>query len=140
MKNTDKSWNKVFGLIYLVKHTEDDIPDGMKETVKERTVTEEINTQFFRDSKHAVSVGTGNEFAGHGKRTLLIVFVTTGRTEAAFASEWRKLEITAVRASKHGPAMRGITTVNHLFDVFDFSFTRMQSINDFFIMVSKNGL
>ena len=88
MKDTDKSWNKVFGLIHLVKHTEDDIPDGMKETVKERTVTEEINTQFFRDSKNTVSVGTGNEFAGHGKRPLLIVFIATGRTKAAFTAEW----------------------------------------------------
>jgi len=70
----------------------------------------------------------------------LIVFVTTGRTEPAFASERRKLEITAVRASEHGSTMGGITAVNHLFDVFHFSFTRMQSINDFFIMVSKNGL
>ena len=140
MKNTDKSWNKVFGLIHLVKHTEDDIPDGMKETVKERTVTEEINTQFFRDSKNTVSVGTGNEFAGHGKRTLLIILVTTGRAEAAFATEGRKLEITTVRASEHSTAMRRITTVNHFFDVFNFGFTRMQSIENFFVMVSKNGL
>lgn len=60
----------------------------MKETVKERTVTEEINTQFFRDSKNTVSVCTGNEFAGHGKRTLLIILVAAGRAETAFATEW----------------------------------------------------
>lgn len=140
MEDTDKSRNKVFGLIHFGKHAKNNIPDGMEEAVKEGTVTEEINTQFFRDSKNTVSVGTGNKFAGHRKRTLLIVPVTTGRTEAAFAAERGKLKITAVRASEHGSAVRGVTAVNHFFDVFHFGFTWMQSINDFFIMVSKNGL
>ena len=140
MKDTDKSGNKVFGLIHLVKHTEDDIPDGMKETVKERAVTKKVNTEFFRDSKNTVSVGTGNQLTGHGKRPLLIVFIATGRTEAAFATKRRKLEIAAVRATKHGSTMGRVTTVNHLFNVFYFSFTWMESVNDFLIMVSKNGL
>ena len=94
----------------------------MEETVKERTVTEEINTKFFRDSKNTVSVGTGNKFTGHGKGPLLIVFVAAGRTEPAFASEWRKLEITTVRTSEHGSAAGRITAVNHLFNIFHFGF------------------
>ena len=77
------------------------------------------------DSENTVSVSTGNEFAGHRKRTLLVVFIAAGRAEAAFAAERRKLKITTVRASKHGAAMRWVATVNHLLDVFDFGFTWM---------------
>lgn len=140
MENTDKTRDKVLSLIHFRKHAQNNIPDGMEETVQQRTVTEEINTQFFRDSKNTVSVGTGNKFAGHGKRPLLIVFIATGRTEAAFATERRKLEIAAVRASKHGTPMRRITTVNYLLDVLNFGFARMQSINNFFVIVCKNSL
>ena len=38
VKDTNEPGDKVFGLIDVVKHTENHISDGMKETVEERTV------------------------------------------------------------------------------------------------------
>lgn len=38
VKDTNEPGNKVFGLIDVLKHTENHIPDGMKETVEERAV------------------------------------------------------------------------------------------------------
>jgi len=70
-------------------------------------------------------VGTGNQLAGHGKRTLLVVFVATGRTETAFATEWDKFKFTTVRTSKHGTTMGRVAAVNHLFDIFNLGFAGM---------------
>ena len=38
VKDTNEAGDKVFGLIDVLKHTENHIPDGMKETVEERAV------------------------------------------------------------------------------------------------------
>ena len=38
VKDTNEPGDKVFGLIDVLKHTENHIPDGMKETVEERAV------------------------------------------------------------------------------------------------------
>ena len=97
----------------------------MEETVKERTVTEEINTQFFRDSKNTVSVGTGNKFKRHGRRPLFGILYTTGRTESGMATERNKFKISTVRTAVHGTAVGRVTTMNHLVDILDDSRTRM---------------
>ena len=66
-----------------------------------------------------MSVNAGNEFGGHMKRAHLVALLTTGGTEATFAAEGNKLKLTAFRAAEHGTSEGGITTVNHLFDIFE---------------------
>lgn len=119
MKDTNEAGDKVFRLIDVMKHTKNNISDGMEETVEERAVAKEIDPQFFGDGKNTVTVDTGNEFRGHAKRTYLIVLVAAGRAEAAVTTKWYELEVTAVRTAIHGTAKRGITAVDHLIDIFD---------------------
>ena len=38
MKNADKTGNKVFGLVEIMKHTKNDTADSLKEAVEERTI------------------------------------------------------------------------------------------------------
>ena len=72
-----------------------------------------------------MSVGTGNEFAGHMKRAELVVFVAAGRTKTALATEGNKFKVTTMSATIHGTAMRRVTTMNHLVDIFNDGRTRM---------------
>lgn len=140
MKNADKTGSKVFRLIHFGKHAKDYIPDRGKQKTEPCTVLKEVDTEFFRDGKDTMSVYAGNELAGHMKRTELIVFVTTGRTEAAFTAEGNKLEITTVGAAIHGTTMRRVAAMNHLVNIFDDGRTGVQFINDMFVIVGKNGL
>jgi hypothetical protein len=52
----------------------------------------------------------------------------------------KTFKFTAFRATVHGTAIRRVTTMNHLLDVFDYSVARMKSIYHFFIMISKDFL
>ncbi len=140
VEDTNEPGSKVFGLIDVVKHTKNNVSDGMKETVQERTVAEKVDTQLFGDSKNAVTVDTGNELGGHAERTYLIVLVATGRTETAVTADGYEFEIAAVRACIHGTAIGGITAVDHLINVFDHGRSWMKKIKEFFIMFFKNGL
>jgi len=85
-------------------------------------------------------VNAGNKLAGHAKGTFLIVHVTTGRTETAFASERDKFKFSTVRATIKSTAVRRVTTVNHFVNVMKNSFSRMELIKDVFIIISKNSL
>ena len=87
-----------------------------------------------------MSVNTGNQLAGHMERTHLIILVTTGRTEATLASEENKFKFATMRAAIHGTAISRVTTMNHLANIFNNSRTRMELINDMFVVISKNGL
>lgn len=44
MKDTDKSRSKVFGLVKLEEHAEDDVPDRMEEAVKEGVILKKKDT------------------------------------------------------------------------------------------------
>ena len=59
------------------------------------------------------------------KRTHLVVFVTTGRAESAFATERNKFKISAMRTGIHGSAVERVTTMNRLVDILDDGRTRM---------------
>lgn len=87
-----------------------------------------------------MTVDTGNELGGHAKRTYLIVLVATGRAEPAVTADRYEFEIAAVRACIHGTAIGGITAVDHLINVFDYRRSRMEKIDQFFVMFFKNGL
>ena len=85
-------------------------------------------------------MNTGNELAGHMERTELIVFVATGRAKTAFTAKGNKLKISTVRTAIHGTTVRRVTTMNHLVDIFNDSRTRMELVNNVFIIIGKDGL
>ena len=100
----------------------------------------EIKAKFFRDCENTMSVNAGNKFAGHMKRTELIIFVTAGRTETAFTTKGNEFKITTMGTAIHGTAMGMVTTMNHLVDIFNDGRTRMEFINDMFVIVGEDGL
>jgi len=87
-----------------------------------------------------MAMNTGNKFAGHMKRTKLVVFVSTGRAKTAFTAKGNKFKISTVRTAIHGTTMRRVTTMNHLVDIFNDSRTWMEFVNDMFIIIGKDRL
>ena len=65
-----------------------------------------------------MSVGTGNKFKRHSRRTLFGIFHTAGGTESGMATKRNKFKMAALGAGVHGTAIRGVATVNHLGDIF----------------------
>ena len=49
MRDADKARIKVFGLVKLEEHTQDDIPDRMKQAVKKGMVLKKKDAEFFRN-------------------------------------------------------------------------------------------
>ena len=119
MKNADESRNKVLCFINLGKHTKNYTLDSMKKTVKKRTVFQKEGSKLFRNSKNTMTMFTVNNLKGHGGSAINRIHVSAGRTKTAFAAEGNKLKLTAFRAAEHGTSEGGITTVNHLFDIFE---------------------
>ena len=70
-----------------------------------------------------MAMNTRNKFAGHMKRTKLVIFVATGRAKTAFTAKGNKFKISTVRTVIHGTTMRRVTTMNHLVDIFNDSRT-----------------
>ena len=87
-----------------------------------------------------MAMNTGNELAGHMERTELIVFVSAGRAKTTFTAKGNKFKISTVKTAIHGTTVRRVTTMNHLVDIFNDSRTRMEFINDVFIIIGKDGL
>ena len=87
-----------------------------------------------------MAMSAGNKFASHMKRAKLIVFVATGRAKTAFTAKGNKFKISTVRTAIHGTTVRRVTTMNHLVDIFNDSRTRMEFVNDVFIIIGKDGL
>ena len=112
----------------------------MKQAVKEFTVFKEEVTEIFVDGENAMPVNNINQFEGHVGGAFHRILIPTGGTETAVTSEGNKFKFTAFRATVHGTAIRRVTTMNHLLDVFDYSVARMKSIYHFFIMISKDFL
>ena len=74
------------------------------------------------------------------ERTSLVIAVATRRAETTLTAERNKFQISAMRATIHGTTIRRVTTIKHLANVFNDGLTRMQSINHFFIIITKNVL
>ena len=49
MRDADKARIKVFGLVKLEEHTQDDIPDRMEQAVKKGMVLKKKDAEFFRN-------------------------------------------------------------------------------------------
>lgn len=87
-----------------------------------------------------MAMNTGNELAGHMERTELIVFVSAGRAKTAFTAKRNKFKIATVRTAIHSTTVGRVATMDHLVDIFNDSRTRMEFVNDMFIIIGKNGL
>lgn len=60
VENTDKTRDKVFRFVHLIKHTKYNTADSIEQTVKKGTVFEKKVTEFFVNGKNTVTVGTLN--------------------------------------------------------------------------------
>ena len=87
-----------------------------------------------------MSVGAGNKLKRHVQGAHLIIFVSAGRTESAFAAKSNKFKFSTMRATIKSSALRVVTAMNHLVDIFNDSRTRMEFVNDVFIIIGKDGL
>ena len=85
-------------------------------------------------------MNTIDKFAGHMKRTFLIIHVSTGRTETRFTTKRNEFQFATIRACKESTAIRGVTTMNHLGDVLNLSLTGMKFVKDMLIIIDKNVL
>ena len=87
-----------------------------------------------------MAMDAGDKLAGHMERTKLVIFVSTGRAKTAFTAKGNKFKIPTVGTAIHGTTVRRGATMNQLVDVFDDSRTRMEFVNDAFIIIGKDGL
>ena len=140
MQDTNEARSKIPGLIHVKEETQYNRAHSLKKTVQERAIFKEEDTEFFRNSEDAVAMFTFDQFSSHSSCAFSGVKITAGGTETRMTAERYEFEMTAERASIHGTSESGITTIDHLVDVFNFDRTRMQSIYDFFIVVTKNLL
>ena len=68
----------------------------------------------------------------------MIIFVATGWTEATFAGEGNKMEVTTSGTAKHSSALRRIATGEHTVNVLHDRVSRTKKITDMFIVIGKN--
>ena len=138
MQDADKARSKVFGLVKLEEHTQDDIPDRMKQAVKKGMVLKKKDAEFFRNGKDTMPVNAGNQFTGHTKSPFLIIHVATGRTETAFTGKRDKFKVPTMRAAKESAAKRRIMAMDHLVNVIQNIFARAEHILDVLIKSQKD--
>lgn len=140
MKDTDKAWGKVFRFVELKKHPQDDIPDRMEQAVKEGVVLKKKDTEFLRDGKDTMSVGTGDHLAGHTESAFLVVQVSAGGAEAALTGKRDKFKMTTVRAAKKSAAKRRVMATEHAADIVHHILARTQNVLDIFKKIRKDSL
>ena len=92
------------------------------------------------NGEYTVPMEDINQLKGHRSGALHGVKVPAGRTETAVAAKRNKFEFSTVRTSVHGAAKRGIAAAQHFINIFHLSFSGMESIFNFFIMVCKDSL
>ena len=112
----------------------------MEEAVEEGTVFEKERPEILIDSEDTMPVGDIDKLKGHTGSAFHGILVTAGGTEAAVTSEGNEFKFPTFGAAVHGTAIRRITTINHLLDVFNNCVARMKSIYHFFIMIGKDFL
>ena len=110
MKDHYKTGSKIHGLILFEKHAGNNTVYCMKETVKQGAVSEEEVTELTVNGKNAVAVEDIDELEGHGSSALHGVQISTGRTEAAVASEGDEFQLATFGAAEHCTAKGGIAT------------------------------
>lgn len=140
MKNHDIARGEVFGFIHSEEHAGNDAGNRMKKAMKERSVPKEKITEVFINCEDTVPVADVKQFKRHGCSTLHGIFVTASRAETAVTAKRNELKFPAVWAAIHSATKGRIATVNHFFDIFHLRRSGMESIFNFFIIVSKDFL
>ena len=140
MEDTDKTGDKVFGFIELIKHLGHDIADSLEKAVQEGAVFQEEMPELVINGKDAVAVAVPQKLEGHGRGTFLAVLYATGGAEAALAAERDELHLPALGAGLHGAAEGRVATVHHLFDVLHFDSPGMEGILNYFVIIIKDFL
>ena len=135
MENTNETGSKVLSFVEFAEQAKNDIPDGMKKTVEQRTVSAKENAKFFGDSENAMSVNALNDFERHGSSALNGIEIAAGRTKAAFAAKRDKFERTTRSTPEHSSAVSRISAMNHLFDAFENNRASLKGVLDFFVVV-----
>lgn len=65
VEDTDKTGDKVFTLIHIMKESEDDTADSLEKAVEKGAVVQKERPQVFVDGKNEVSVSAVNKFKRH---------------------------------------------------------------------------
>ena len=90
--------------------------------------------------KDAMAMLNVDEFESHRSGAFHAVFVSTRRAKPTVTVERDIFKVATMGAMIHGTAKGRIPTMDHLFDIFHFGVSGMESIFYFFIMVCKNFL
>lgn len=135
VKNADKAGSKTLGFIELAEQVKDDIANGMKKTIEQRTISAEKDAKLLWDGKNAMPVNTLNEFERHRRSALDRIEIAAGGAKAALTAERNKFERTTRRAPIHGSAVSRISAMNHFLDAFENNRAGFQGVLDFFVMV-----
>ena len=135
VKDHDETGSEILRHIHLEEHSGNYTGDSMKEAIKEFPVFKKEVTEVFIDGENAVPMSNIDQFEGHVGGAFHRIFVSTGGAETAVTAEWNEFQFSAFRTSVHGTAIRRITTMDHLLDVFNHSVARMKSMYHFFIMI-----
>ena len=112
----------------------------MEQTIEQRTILEKGFAKIFIDRENAMAMCDIYQLKGHTGGAFYGIFVSAGRTETAVTAERNEFQFTTIRACKESTAIRRITTMNHLVNIFNDSRTRMEFVNDVFIIIGKDGL
>ena len=131
--------SNVFTIVVINAGYRDDRPSKVTANIEDHGLPEKSDAGSIY-SKNAVSVLDVNEFEGHLSSSFHGIFITTGRAETAVAPERDIFEITAVGTAKHGTAKRRVATVDHFVDIFKLTFTRVECIFNFIIIIIENFL
>ena len=135
VENTNEARSKMLRFIKFAEHAKDDIADGMKKAVEQRTISAEKDTKFFRNSEYTMPVNALNDFERHRSSALDRIEISARRAETAFAAKRNKFERTTRRTPVHSTAERRISAMNHLFDVFKNNRTGLKGVLDFFVVI-----
>ncbi len=139
MQDTDGTGDKVSASVQFMGHSENNAAYSPKKAVRQGALIQKERAQII-NGKNEVSAGTANEFKGHFSRAASAVLVAAGRARFGMAAERNEFQFAAVRATVHGTAIRRLTTINHLLNVFHNNGTGMKNIFNFFVMFFKNLL
>ena len=140
VQDTDKTRCKIFRFVHLVEQAQDNGPYGIEKAVQQRAVRKEKPAELPGDCEDTMTMFAFDQLSRHGCRAFSGIKVSAGRTKPGMAAKRDKLKMAAKRAAIHGAAKGGVTTVDHSVDVFGLCAAGMESIYDFFIMVTKNIL
>ncbi len=140
MQDTDETGDKVSAFVQFMEHSENDAAYSLKKAAGQGALIQKERAQIFINGKNKVPVGTVNEFKGHFSRAVHAVPVAAGRAKFGMAAERNEFQFAAVWAAVHGTAIRRITTMNHLLNVFHNNGTGMKNLFNFFVMFFKNLL